>query len=84
MDAMRGITKKLELTKHWTKSGKLSHVDVPGASAIYPECPNLGNCSQLFHPAKLGLLIRPAMSRLACRLALRTATTHVCRSMQHG
>src|SRR4029453_2740324 len=34
-----------------------------------PRSPNLGNCSQLFHPARQGLLIRPAMStngRLPC------------------
>ena len=31
----------------------------------YPECPNLGTCPQLIHPAMRGLLIRSYMFRMA-------------------
>jgi hypothetical protein len=31
--------------QHETFSGKLSHVDVPVASAIYPKCPKVSNAA---------------------------------------
>ena len=31
-------------------------------NGLYPKCPNLGKGPQRFHPARRGLLIRPAMS----------------------